>query len=239
MSRTPRLFARVLVRRRHVDRNKIAFLSLVRRGHTVFDVGANCGGYTSLFSDIVRHTGRVYAFEPVKESARRLRERTQRQANVTVVQRALGSREGRATIFTPDDDLGQASLRRHSAGSWSHATTVRQEEAVVTSLDAFVEETGVAAVDFVKVDIEGSERSFLDGAAHTLRHFRPMIYIELNPSWLTDFDESPATIADRLASLGYCCAYQPLVARGRFRFQPVRVTATSTGDFLFTPAPLA
>src|SRR5687768_1277548 len=121
MSRTARLFARVLVRRRQVDRNKIAFLTLIRRGQTVFDVGGNCGGYTSLFSDIVQRTGRVYAFEPAIESARRLRERTQRQANVTIVQHALGSREGRATIFTPDDDFGQASLVRHRAGSWSHA----------------------------------------------------------------------------------------------------------------------
>src|SRR5215471_2097686 len=61
--------------------------SLVKPGMTVFDIGANVGKYTKLFSQLVGPRGRVFAFEPDPESASKVRELAKRDelANVTVV----------------------------------------------------------------------------------------------------------------------------------------------------------
>src|SRR5215210_7228240 len=47
--------------------------SVLRPGDVAVDIGANIGLYTLLFSRLVGEEGRVYAFEPAAENARRLR----------------------------------------------------------------------------------------------------------------------------------------------------------------------
>ena len=44
---------------------KRVYLALVREGDVVFDIGANLGHFTLLFSDLVGRRGEVHAFEPV------------------------------------------------------------------------------------------------------------------------------------------------------------------------------
>ena len=45
------------------------------------------------------------------------------------------------------------------------------------TLDSFLDE--FYRIDFIKVDIEGAEYEFLEGAINTIRKFRPIIQIEL------------------------------------------------------------
>jgi hypothetical protein len=44
-------------------------------------------------------------------------------------------------------------------------------------LDSFVEERGLARIDFIKADIEGAERDMLKGATRVLRDFAPKLAI--------------------------------------------------------------
>ena len=62
---------------------------LVQPGMTVFDVGANIGKYSMLFSLLVGESGKVFAFEPDPASARRIEEIALRDnlANVILVSR--------------------------------------------------------------------------------------------------------------------------------------------------------
>ena len=43
------------------------------------------------------------------------------------------------------------------------------------SIDDFVTHSGIPAVDFIKMDIEGGERDALRGAAMTVKRFRPRL----------------------------------------------------------------
>ena len=47
------------------------------------------------------------------------------------------------------------------------------------SIDDFVRSEGISKVDFIKMDIEGSELRALQGAEHTMRAFRPKLAISL------------------------------------------------------------
>jgi hypothetical protein len=65
LARVPRLYRRLVRLRRAPNAEKLVFLSAVRAGDTVFDVGANTGYYTVLFSHLVGRRGCVHGFEPV------------------------------------------------------------------------------------------------------------------------------------------------------------------------------
>jgi FkbM family methyltransferase len=48
----------------------------------------------------------------------------------------------------------------------------------VTTIDSLVEELGLGRVDYIKMDIEGSEREALKGARKTLAKFRPRLMLD-------------------------------------------------------------
>lgn len=59
----PLLYRKILQTRKHLNFEKLFFLSVLERGDIVIDVGANRGYYTILFSHVVGNSGKVYAFE--------------------------------------------------------------------------------------------------------------------------------------------------------------------------------
>ena len=44
-------------------------------------------------------------------------------------------------------------------------------------LDDFIKEKGLKKVDFIKIDVEGSERYLLEGAEKTIKRFKPKIAV--------------------------------------------------------------
>lgn len=236
--KTPQFYRWVLLRRKQIDRNKLTFISLIKEGHVVIDVGANFGFYTRLFSNIVGPKGRVIAFEPVQATISRFLQITRFRKNIELVRKGLGAHESRTKIYTPGDDLGQSSLVRHDSGSWHFLQNVRQEEILVTTLDKFVVDKAIQRIDFIKVDIEGAEAIFLAGAETTLKRFKPFVYIEVNHLWLKDFGESPHTILERFSQLGYRFVYEPVVVDRRFHLVSAKISDQTNDDFLFTTLPL-
>jgi len=65
-------------------------------GDIVFDVGANIGWYTLLAASLVKNTGKVFAFEPLPESRRRLNENCllNKLENVEIFGFAVGKAQG-------------------------------------------------------------------------------------------------------------------------------------------------
>ncbi|MBI4525314.1 MAG: FkbM family methyltransferase [Deltaproteobacteria bacterium] len=233
----PALYVWLSLRRKHVDKNKLVFLSFISKGQVVLDVGANFGFYTRLFSNIVGPEGKVIAFEPVQAAIVRFLVITRARNNIELVCKGLGASESRTKIYIPAGDLGQSSLARHAGGSWKSPEDVREEEILVTTLDKFVEKEPIKRIDFVKVDIEGGEAEFLYGAENSLKRFKPLVYTEVNHGWLRDFGESPLTVAERFSQLGYCFVYEPRVMDKSFRLVQVKLSEQTNGDFLFATSP--
>lgn len=175
---------------------------LVQPGMTVLDIGAHKGFYSLLFSKRVCSTGRVLSFEPSSRERKRLLQHLHLNKcnNVKVFPVALAQSEGEATLFVVDgSESGLNSLRPPSDSVHTHAETVR-----VRSLDDVLLESSVSRVDFVKIDVEGAERTVLSGAQRLLTSRpRPVFLAEVSDVRTRQWGYPAVEILDELRRHGY------------------------------------
>ena len=148
--------------------------TLIKPGMVFFDVGANIG-----FVSLVAATKceRVFAFEPLPSNLKHVRRNLELNhlRNVTVVDRAVGNREGTATLYVPESqNTGLASLNE-MAGT-------QTIEIPVITLDGFVRDRQLSRVDLIKIDIEGAEVMAFEGGRELLsRSDAPDVIFEAHP----------------------------------------------------------
>jgi FkbM family methyltransferase len=211
LTRWPALYAALLRRRPGHDFDRRLFLRLVQRGDTVFDVGANLGVYSLLFSRLVGQSGQVHAFEPGPPTFAGLDRHLEREGpcrNLTANHLAVGAAAGTATLYLPGDDHGQASLSRQTAGSWTTAPEVAEFAVPMTTLDAYAAARTPGPVHLIKIDVEGAELGVLQGGARLLARDHPLLHLEVSYSWARAFGYGPAEVVAFLAGLGYAAFYR-------------------------------
>lgn len=147
---------------------------LVRPGQIVIDVGANIGYYSVLFSKIVGGSGRVFAFEPTQHYRSVLLRNlaANKLSNVEILPVGLSDRRQRVGI-----QVGTSSATIHPPEKLPHEF---EEVIDLLSLDEFVESMTLERIDFIKVDVDGHEPLFLDGARRVLDKFNPLILLEVS-----------------------------------------------------------
>lgn len=152
------------------------------RDGVFIDAGANQGEFTVTAAGIVR-TGHVYAFEPAPWMHERLLRNITLNGfrNVTVVPHGLS--DARALLSFYDEPHG-AAIGPRNEGLISLYPDARRSQAVgqfsVVALDEWAAEAGLPRLDVLKADVEGAELRLLQGAAHALERFRPVLLLECN-----------------------------------------------------------
>jgi FkbM family methyltransferase len=175
--------------------------SLLRKGDIVIDIGANCGWYSTLFSELVGLEGTVYAFEPNPKAVQMLTATAGNYRSLRVIAAALSDREGAAHLYVPVDGV-KASLG-----------DVQEEQVVqtcaVTTLDAFVKSQGAGVPAFIKCDAEGAEMAILRGATNILANDQPPVWLmELSTVTAARFGFHPAQLVEffrEIPNAGYRC----------------------------------
>jgi FkbM family methyltransferase len=138
-------------------------------GDIVLDIGAFKGETALWFAQKIGPSGLVVAFEPVSSTARVCTENVRRNqgralGNIQVENLAVGAQTGSCTM-TQRGDSGDAVTDSSTGG------------VKMTSIDDYVRTSGLAKVDFIKMDIEGTERYALEGARRTIERFHPKLAI--------------------------------------------------------------
>ena len=165
------------------------FAKILRPGNIVVDAGANIGAHTVYFCRAVGERGRVHAFEPQRVVFQALCANIALNSfqNAHAYHAALGERAGTIKVDTPDytrdNNFGGMPL-----GEWPDGEAVRL---------ASVDEFELAACDFIKIDVEGMERSVIRGAGKTIARHRPVLYVE------NDRPENAAALIRQLDALDY------------------------------------
>jgi FkbM family methyltransferase len=183
--------------------------ALARAGTTAIDVGANVGVYAIVLARAVGAAGRVLAFEPGPENARRLEENLARNAleNVDLHRIAVADRAGELLLR-----LG-ADPAYHSTGDVFEGRASGAELRVpARTLDEVWREAGSPEVSFAKLDTEGGELDVLRGATELLARDRPPLLVEARD----------ARVADWLAERGYEGTRPHGFALGNVLFVPVQ-----------------
>lgn len=180
-----------------------AFVAMfLRPGMTVLDVGAHHGLYTLLASKCVGRSGRVIAFEPSSRERRRLARhlRLNRCGNVEVRPFALGDHAGEEDLYLVEGVHDWCNSLR-VPNIEERTSKVRVE---VRRLDDVLEGMSWPRVDFIKLDVEGAELSFLYGARWMLRgEVRPAILVEVQDVRTAPWGYAAREIVRFLAEAGY------------------------------------
>ncbi len=160
---------------------------LVRRGDTVFDIGANTGLYARFLVQVFG-AERVVCFEPMAGNLDLLHQNLALggiEGRVRVLSVALADREGREALQADDFGSATAALEvvtggRPSESHRQYGLPGRREIVEVAPLDALVERFNLPAPNVLKIDVEGAEAIVLRGARRTIMRHRPRLAIELH-----------------------------------------------------------
>ena len=160
-------------------------------GMRIVDAGANHGYYTLLFAHLTGSEGRVAAIEPNPRLAGLMRRSLYAngfQTRVELFEKAAGAEDGAVLhLSVPDHEPKNGHLVGEAAPGTVAVETARLETLLADW----------PRVDFMKVDVEGHEEAFLDGAWAIIQRDRPMLVLEFNALRSAD----PAGLLDRLEAV--------------------------------------
>lgn len=135
----------------------------VESGDIVFDCGAYIGEF-SIYA-ILSRAKVVYAFEPTEKAFDYLKKLEKILPNLVAIKKAVFSENG----FKPYSTFPIAR--------YASIQNFGNNKVECVKLDDFVCQEGIKKVDFIKMDIEGSEREAIKGAEEIIKKFKPKMAI--------------------------------------------------------------
>jgi FkbM family methyltransferase len=159
-----------------------ALADWVKPGWVAYDVGANIGYVTLMFSKLVGEKGQVFAFEALPENLTRLRNNltlNQVQDRVRIIPAAVID-QVRSVQFLVGPSHGMGKV----LGSAGREDVDYQDKLDVAgiSLDEFIFTQGNPPPQVIKIDIEGGEVLALPGMQRVITEFQPVFFLELHGS---------------------------------------------------------
>jgi len=147
---------------------------IVKGGDIALDIGANTGYFTVMLSKLVGREGKVLAFEPTKHFFSVLEKniRANDLKNCATHRLGLSNKTGRLSISI-DKDTATMHMPEGVA-------RIGEEKIQLTTLDSFVVTNKLKKIDFIKIDVDGHEPLFFEGAWKALEKFDPVILLEVS-----------------------------------------------------------
>ena len=170
----------------------------IKPGDTVIDLGANVGHYTTRFSSYVGSEGSVYAFEPDPTAFKSLSASVGRLPlnNVTLDNRAVANKTGKLRLYTVRNPQGDYRIFDSGDGRASFEINAVRLDHYFKSYDGIV--------NFIKMDIQGSEPGAIEGAQKILRDNPHLgIALEFCPFLLRLFGVEPLDFLKTLLDHGF------------------------------------
>jgi len=177
------------------------------------DVGANIGTYTLPMASCLQDRGKVIAFEAMPVVQQHLTNgiRSNGFNNVEFYPTALGEKRGTLKMQLDPTNKGQSMVVGHDKDD-GPAQQRRQQGFIPTEMDLEVTTIDTIAqsspdlqqILVAKVDIEGSEGKFLEGAKKLLAESPPCyLMMELNSRFLESAGTPVPYVIDLLSKAGY------------------------------------
>ena len=133
---------------------------------TIFDVGANTGNWSLMAHDMLPGA-EIHCFEIMPSTCEELRRNVDQKENIIVNEFGLLDKNGEVIVkhYPGHSELSSVINYPHKA---DHVVATAQ----VATGDSYATEHGVDHIDFLKIDVEGSEHLVLDGFSQTINQKR-------------------------------------------------------------------
>jgi FkbM family methyltransferase len=158
---------------------RVPLCFLIRPGQTAWDGGAYVGFYSALLRACVGKSGKVHAFEASPSNFRNLRGigGLNQWSNVHVHDVAIGPDHSEITFASEEGGASGPVGLVEGSRSFVSRGLVKVKSCGV---DELIEEEGVAAPDFMKLDLETGEIFALANGGKLYETRRPTILLELH-----------------------------------------------------------
>lgn len=187
--------------------NELVFMqAALAPGMVVVDGGANDGLFSLFAARRVQANGLVLAVEPSTREFARLTANVELNdlSNVRLVRVALGSHVGEAMLAVAEaGEAGMNALGSEVSSSSPAVRTDARENVPLTTIDALIDRFELRRLDFIKLDIEGSEVDALAGALAAISRFRPTILLEVESARLACQGRTKEDLIRTVTKLGY------------------------------------
>ena len=168
-------------------------------GNIVVDLGANIGYFTCLLAKIVGEGGKVFAFEPDPRNLKLLRRNIQENnyKNVIIADKAVSDVNGSCTLYSSQKKFGANRIFESKKNQTQDFIPIKSETICLD--DYFEKQNLLKKIDFIKIDVEGSEFRAFNGMKKILELNNNLkIFTEIAPSLLEDAGSSGKQVLDFL-----------------------------------------
>jgi FkbM family methyltransferase len=166
----------------------------LKPGCVFFDIGCQRGIYSKGVIDILGENCSVYGFDILQHP--QIIELEKNNVNFKFVHSAIGDGKSLVDCIIHYD---------------SNTKLIEQK---TISLDQFCKNNNIEKIDFIKMDVDGSQNSVINGSNYVLSDIKPMLMIEMNSNFgnsVTDSneyfdqvkDENDLYLFDKLNFYGY------------------------------------
>jgi len=188
------------------------FVSLLRPGDNVIDIGGHIGYFSLLAAAIIGQQGKVLAFEPEAGNFRHLLANCERNRfnNIQVIHKAVGDTEGEVRFYINADNDGGHAMWDVSTHEFNEKSRQQLETRYIpqTTLAKTLQEHPLTSLRLIKMDIEGSELKALKGAGSLLQDYDlPFVICEINRFAMKQMGCSEMELRTHMTSLGYDVFY--------------------------------
>jgi FkbM family methyltransferase len=146
----------------------------VEEGDVVFDCGGCWGDSAVYFASLAGKTGKVFAVEFLPSNIEIIRKNWAMNKNY---------QDNLYLVSSPISDVSNKKLYYLDAGPATIVTEARRTpndgETFTKKIDDVVKENKLERLDFIKMDIEGSELAALKGAESSIRKYKPKLAISI------------------------------------------------------------
>lgn len=165
----------------------------VKPGMVCIDAGANWGLFTLLMARQADPNGKVYAFEPATCFYERLRDHVRLNESQNLFMRKIGLSDINSVAVCAVEGPPYRSTARIDYER-NHSEYPTDEMVHVWKLDSCWSD---CRIDFMKIDVDGSEYRLLVGGVAVIEQYKPIIVIEV------EVDQCGFDATDWLAVRGY------------------------------------
>lgn len=174
------------------------FINNDNKDAVFFDVGSNAGSFLKVLNHF-NIKDNIHCFEPhpvLQEFTKFV------YPHVNMNNYCLGNMDGQIDIYIPQHSVGLSSVINRPTFS-SLNQEIYKINVGCKKLDTYCKENNIDTIDFIKIDVEGSEKYVFEGAVELLKNNKIKCGIFEIGQALYDANTNEDEIVNMLISYGY------------------------------------